>query len=979
MSIEGIRRAPARVRAVRFAVAAALVTSSSTTLLLSSEPSSAATVDSSVSRTETISRTHLVDGRNKQDESRTVTLKVGRTRGLQDQQQLSVTWSGAHPTSNYYGDPNASSSDLAEYPMVLLQCHGTAATITPETCWAPLGGERETTTGVASGPADIGTFPAWRLDRYASAADGRPFVGMPSGAPHGCPQFGALAERVVPFVAADGTTYYGSGQDRNCGPPPPEAAAFADAGTASSLPDNATFAMTTADGSGEDKFSVRDVSTNASLGCSASAHCALVAIPIMGISCQPSLDKDDPNASDPNDPDHSYDAGRPDRATAACESGALWPVGLGTNRPAYSVSGQLWWSASNWMNRIVVPLSFAPVSQACKFLDSTANTPAFYGSEPAMQATTEWSAKLCLTKGATSFDHVVAAEPLARTLVSSGAVQAALTSRPKAQGPAPIVQAPVAATGFAISYIIDGPNGLPFTSLRLTPRLLAKLMTGSYSDELIVRQNYPALANNPFNITTDPEFQALNPGAPRYAFSFGAAALFSISIPSDVVYALTSYIEADPEARAWLNGKPDPWGMAVNPTYKSLPLPVDGWPLADNWTMPPDALPGAGPDSGQCEGRYGVQPQPPYLQLISSPVESMLKIAQSIEYAQPGDGNSCRSNPNIPGNTPGSIYTAYTRAPRQFTGQRFVIGVTSLADSAHYSLDTAALETSSTADPSAQIIDGSNRSFVQPDAASLTAAFAQLHADSTTGAWLFSYSGLRSNASAYPGAMLVYADIPTKGLPTADAQAYASILRYMTGPGQTPGFDVGDLPDGYLPLTTANGFGPQLAYDAAAITDVAEQRGLLPSRGGQGTTPPGGSSSSPPAPSSGSTHSGSTTDTSSGSNSGATTPGQGGATPAPAPDGGGTVPTGGVQDGGSAPTGGTGGTASASPSTSTHSGGVPAGPGTTLPGQQVPAALTEGTKSGEYKNLAILLLVLLAAGPLGVPLLALSRRKWASR
>lgn len=962
-------RASFAQRAVRLVMSVAVLSAGGVALMLPSVASSAATTDSSFTKTETITRSHLIAGKEQQADKRTVTLKVDRTTGLQDQEQLNVTWTGAHPTSNYYGDPNATSSDLAEYPMALLQCRGTGATITPRTCWAPLGSERETTTGVASGPDDIGTFPAWRLDRYASPAERERFVGMPADAPHGCPQFGSLAERVVPFDAASGKVYYGSGQDTNCGPAPPEAASFSDAGTASALPDNATFALTTANGSGEDKFSVRDASTNASLGCSATVACALVAIPIMGISCKPSLDTDDPNASDPNNPDVSYDAGRPQRAAAACESGALWPVGIGTNRPAFAVSGALWWSASNWRNRIVVPLSFAPVAQACAGLDASANTPAFFGSESAMQATTQWSAKLCLTKGATSFDHVVSAEPLARTLVSTGGADAALTSAaPTTPFAVPTVQAPVAATGFAISYIIDGANGLPYTSLRLTPRLLAKLMTESYSDELIVRQNYSALANNPFNITMDPEFQALNPGVPHYSFIWGAASLFSISTPSDVIYALTSYIEADPEARAWLDGTPDPWGMTVNPNYKGLHLPVNAWPLADNWTMPPDALPGATPNSGACEGRYGVQPQPPYMQLIASPIESMLKIAQSIEYAQPGDGNNCKSNPNVEGSTPGSIYTAYTRAPRQFTGQRFVLGLTSLADAEHYSLDTAALETTSTADPSAQFGDSAHRTFARPTDDSLKAAFALLKRDSDAGLWELDYGTLRSSApTAYPGAMLIYADIPTKGMAARTGKDYASILKYMIGPGQVSGSALGQLPDGYLPLTAANGFADEVAYTTQAATDVAAQQGVLPGDKPAGSSPSGGSTPSGSTPSGGAPTSAAP---------GGTAPdGSASSGPSSPLGGAGGNPTGGATVGAGAPPAGTNPTASARPANGSMS--TSPSPAASQAAAET-AQKTLGDASSTYQRLAILLLVLLAVGPLGVPALVLARR-WRLR
>lgn len=978
-----------RVRAARFVMAAVVVAAGSAAFVWPSTPSVAAG-DSSFSGTVNATRTHVITDPSEcqapdevtkdgcQDESRTVHLTVDRTKNLSDQQQLRVSWTGAHPTSNYWGNPNSSDSDKAEYPMVLLQCRGTVATVTPQTCWAPFDAERQLVTGSASGADNVGTFPAWRLDRYAEAADREAFVPGPElrGLKRpGCPQTSALAEHVLPFVAADGTKFYGSGQHFECGDAPPEAAAFVDSSSVSVLPDNAAFALTNADGSGAYKFNVRSSVTNASLGCSVSVACTLVAIPIVGVSCDPSLDTDDPAGA----PDGSYFPDAPATARAACESGAAWPVGAGNqNSPSLAVSGQLWWTASNWRNRISVPLTFAPVADACS---RGGVTQAFFGAETAMQATQSWSAKLCQTAGAASFDHVISAEPVARSFVASGAVEAALTNLPATpQFARPTVQAPVAATGFAISYNIDKADGNPYQSLRLTPRLLAKLMTSSYPDRTTVAANHPGLGGNPLNITLDPEFQALNPGVWEVdPSSFGAGSLFSISTPSDVIYALTSYVNADPAARAWLDGQPDPWGMVVNPSYKKLALPVSTWPLTDTWTMPASADPGSTPLAPGCIGRYGVYPQPPYMQLIASPVQSMIKIAQSVEFSQPGESDFCPpANQTIqvpdPVNGSTKAYTAYVRAERQFTGKRFVIGLTSLSDAAYYSLDTAALQTTSVVDPGEKFTDAGNMTFVRPTNASLKAAFGYL-AKNDSGGWNLPYDKLRSSGvAAYPGAMLVYADIPTTGLAKADAQAYASILKYVIGPGQVPGTGIGQLPDGYLPLTSANGFADQVAYSTEAVDDVAAQNGLLP----------GQKSSAPP------------TDVPDQSTGPSTNPGEpsnpdgppsnpGGPSSNPEgspsnPDSPSANPTASFGSGPSSSTGNTtGGTNSP-----TGSGGAA---GSTAPVQSVagtqPAAeavgKTTGFGSAAYERLVILLLVLLAVAPLGVPAVLLGRRWRAGR
>ncbi|UQX88404.1 hypothetical protein M6D93_19300 [Jatrophihabitans telluris] len=904
----------------------------------------------------TATRTHVVNGADKVVDSRHVTLSVDRTTNLQDQQVLQVTWSGAHPSANASADPNSTTADQAEYPMVLLQCRdtGSAATpvidrVTPTTCWAPLGDERMQVNGGAGGADDVGNFPAWRLDRYAKAGDRQQYSGVPSPATATCPASGAVAQRAVPFVAADGTKYYGSGLNRSCGASPPEAATYFDAGTVSALPDNAAFVPTHADGTGNYAFNVRDAKTNASLGCSAKVACSLVAIPVMGISCNASLDNDDPN--NPDDP------GQPDRAATKCERGGDYPAGSAQSPgavPQYAVSGRLWWSESNWRNRIVVPLSFAPGSEACDTLTSSAEPPAIYGSELLVQATTQWSTKLCLTPGASTFKHVQAAEPLSRTLVATGGVQGAFTSfAPSTPFGTPTVQAPVAATGFAISYTIDDKHGNPYTTLKLTPRLLAKLMTESYPGQDFVQRDYvygsgttavKALANNPQNVTLDPEFQALNPNLPSAGNgASGVSSLLSISSQSDVMYALTSYLNADPEARAWLDGTPDPWGMTVNPNYKGVSLPVNTWPLADTWTVPSTAFPA---DLGRCETE--VQPQPPYLPLIAGPSARLVDIAQSVQYAVPGDANACSNKRNEVDNT---NYYTYTRAPKQSPGFRFVIGLTSLGDAQRYSLGTAALQTTSSVSSGAKYTDASGRSFAEPTSASLRAAFATLTRNTKTGVWDLGYDTLRTSApTAYPGAMLVYADIPTKGLSSAAAASYASVLGYMIGPGQVSGTGVGQLPGGFLPITAANGLGAQAAYSTASIADVRAQQGLLP---GQSRPPTGGSGGGTPS--------------GAGSGSGTAMSGSGGS-------GGGTSGGGSSGLGGPAPAGSSAPTRTATtPTTASTSPAAPA----TAPALHS-LGKTTGTSSHTYQGLLILLLALLLLGPVLVPATVLTMR-WRGR
>ena len=135
--------------------------------------------------------------------------------------------------------------------------------------------------------------------------------------------------------------------------------------------------------------------------------------------------------------------------------------------------------------------------------------------------------------------------------------------------------------------------------------MLAKLLTESYPAINAMKQEYQPLSGNPLNISLDPEFQALNPNVPKgVTASQSASTLLALSSDSDVMHAITAYINADPEARKWLDGTPDPWGMVVNPNYRSIALPTASWPLLD--TFQPPLLYGSG--TNDCDDVAGLDP-----------------------------------------------------------------------------------------------------------------------------------------------------------------------------------------------------------------------------------------------------------------------------------------------------------------------------------------------------------------------------------
>jgi len=815
-------------------------------------------------KTEKISRVNLINGQNEVVDTRTVTATVDQTKDLRNRQEIDVSWTGAHPTGGIYPEQTSEEASQEEYPVVLMMCRGTASgkhAISPETCWTQTSVER---TQVSATTA----FPAYRLDRYETAADRGAEAGVPTPLPASCSQYASDVQRWVPFVAANGHVFdFGP---NGCAGLPPEAA---DLGS-SLQPGNTTYGVSDLKGDGSSKFVITTAETNASLGCSNTVSCALVIIPIMGISCDPAGDSLPPADRPP--------ANQASAALALCsETGAYAPGQLAPpqginsvlNQEDLAVSGQLWWSASNWRNRIVVPLTFAPAAGACPVTSSSPPV-SIYGSYLLLGASEQWVPYFCTHKSLFPLTHVVASEPEAKDLLEAGSIDAAFEGTPP---PNPftghVVQAPTAVTGFAIVADIVGQNGQQYTTIHLDARLLAKLLTESYPSSPYIAQHDTALQNptthqpNPENMADDPEFQALNPGIPAGTTGKGqdignlagvsAATILALSSDSDAMWALTSYINSDPEARAWLNGKPDPWGMVVNPAYKGIKLPVTTWPLLDTYVP-----------TGLESGNACVQASPvPWLPLVAAPVESMATISLDLQYDVSNSQTGCNNSFQNP---------SYEAVGQEVPGATFIFGFTSLADAEQYGLDTVSLETQGGSTSDAKFTTSAGRTFVAPTNASLRAAVALMEPDDKTGSWKVDYSKMRTAKAgklAYPGTMLISTDVPTHGLAKTLAKDYGKFLDFAATDGQRPGFGNGQLPTGYLPMTAANGGAKMVAYTKAAAADVTAQNSKVPTPSHPNVT---ASRSSSPSPSSSASSSqpasGSGSSTSSGSSSQSTSP-----------------------------------------------------------------------------------------------------------
>ena len=396
-----------------------------------------------------------------------------------------------------------------------------------------------------------------------------------------------------------------------------------------------------------------------------------------------------------------------------------------------------------WARRTVVPLAFQSVADACGIGGASLGVE---GSPMVADLLASWRGSTCtLPSNAVNLDYTSIGEEQTRGDVASSVTDVGLVINPldaDAASTAGVVYSPVSTTGLVVAFQIDDAQGRPVTSLRLNARLVAKLITASYRTG-----GDPAVANNPTNIFHDPEFLKLNPGVDWPDGSPGNHVLLLGDL-SDSTGALTTWIDSNPAARAFLKGKPDPWGMTVNTNYKKIPLPFSTFPLLDQ----------------EASASF-------------APIQGMDAVARQLSIAQfPGAFVAEEGGVNVT-----------IKPPRQNPGSREVIGIIDAADASRFLMSTAALQNHSGA-------------FVKPTTTSFLDAIkhSKVNADGVTRSVDLS----SKDKGIYPLTLQVSAALSTKA-DKATRTKMADFLDYVDGPGQVPGDEVGKLPDGHAPLTSA--------------------------------------------------------------------------------------------------------------------------------------------------------------------------------
>ena len=444
-------------------------------------------------------------------------------------------------------------------------------------------------------------------------------------------------------------------------------------------------------------------------------------------------------------------------------------------------------SATNWAQRIVVPLQFEPVGLLCPLGADEERT---LGQEMAQEAVGRWQPTLC-TRTGTAYGFTPVSDDTARAKLLTTDPGLEFVGAPEPPGLVPkgtkIAYAPVAISGAVIAFNVDvatyrgspaalkARNGTRVPAINLTPRIVAKLITQSY--RLASPALNPKVAKNQPNLVSDPDFVKVNPGLAGLA----EASLADVLMPftsSDAIKELWTWINADKDAKAFLHGAADPWGMKVNPVYKGVAdhgAPND-FPKNDQYCQPPTI-------AGQT--RLCTLDSRPY-------ANDMHDAARS---AARGDTLSRAFW------DPTAIPPAYKKVPTQLSGKRAVMAFTDAATAARYSL------------PVAHLLNAAGK-FVAPTAPGLAAGLAAMKPSAVKG--VLSPNPTSHSAGAYPLTSITYAATVPAALTPASRKSLKTFVRYAVTAGQVPGLDAGQLPYGYLPLTAA--LSKQAQQMAASLT-----------------------------------------------------------------------------------------------------------------------------------------------------------------
>ncbi|MEV6925584.1 hypothetical protein AB0M46_13940 [Dactylosporangium sp. NPDC051485] len=533
---------------------------------------------------------------------------------------------------------------------------------------------------------------------------------------------------------------------------------------------NAGWYQTVADGTGQANIALETTFENKWLGCDRTHPCWLVVMPNWG-GDHIGLENYDPQGRPtPNCADHNLD----------------------TDFVSDTAGNESIGKFCSWNDRIMVPVGFSETPSECP---TAPDAFASEGSPLLARAMAQWRTGWCEGSNGLHFNYDGSLnEYQARDAFLHGAgaltstLDLAMVTRPVAadaigDSKRKFTYAPLANSSIAVAYYIDDPNTYkPITGIKLNARLMAKMLTQSYTmgftskcDAALTPAPFcdPAVAGNPKNILADPEFLALNPQVAGLDFTYsitGGLLPTVVAGNSDLTYELTRWIAADPEAAGFLGGADDGHGMHVNTNYRGVAYPLDQFQALDPGATQEFPNPGGVPSE-----LWGMQstwfPKAGLNNVASTLVQGKSTAVNYTGYPPPTGGSYVHAAMPVAG-----------------PGFRALFAVVSGADAAAFDFPTAQLK-------------NAGGQFVAPTPESMGAA---VNAYQTNDDGITQHANVTgTDPKAYPLTVTSYAVVPTCGLPADHAAAVTRMLNDVASSRQVPGTGAGQLGVGYLPLTSA--------------------------------------------------------------------------------------------------------------------------------------------------------------------------------
>ncbi|MCX8530326.1 MAG: hypothetical protein ORN27_09730 [Rhodoluna sp.] len=503
------------------------------------------------------------------------------------------------------------------------------------------------------------------------------------------------------------------------------------------------------------------------------------------------------------------------------------PRGTADNRVDNISQGGLLWDA--WKHHLAIKLGFRPLGVRCSIGVPERQV---QGSELVNAAFASWQPDFCggSVKSAFVISNQFDGDSLDAAASTTSSPLAITTRANNLQANDPLVYAPLAVGGISLSFAIDRNvneslviseelrkrNYSAFTKMNITPRLLAKLLTYSYKESLPWGADISELGNNSRNITRDPDFLDANSDEADWQYmDLKFAGLADALVPNSRSYLaerVWKYIMSNKDARDFMAGKPDPYGMTVNPWYctdakinptkVAFQLPNPGFPKADPIERPDTTA----TDPAHGGGVANLVTWRPYI----SDFESGALAALTGNSYSLGGWNNMSSPP------------AYSKTGRAAPGQQRVLSLTTTPAAGRYQTFQASLLNSA-------------GQFVAPTTSSLLAAEAAM-TPTTENAGVYEYNfeskQAKSAQNAYPLALQIYAALNPLQTDKLARSAYANMIRFAVEKGQSIGTNEGQLPPGYAPLTSKfkklaisaadaidSGKSPLESPDAGIVTD----------------------------------------------------------------------------------------------------------------------------------------------------------------